>query len=172
MRETYIRLPLTDLQFCVIVENMLQCPKCLRYLPRTTEYFRLGSKPDTFRACCRKCHSAAVCRRQKEKSEQINTYQQKWRKTDAGQQAARRRVLRRYGLTLEDYDALVTRQGGGCAICGGQPTRSYFDVDHDHYTQQVRGLLCHRCNIAIGTFSDNPDLITKALAYLTAPSPP
>lgn len=53
------------------------------------------------------------------------------------------------GLSLEEYDALLAAQGGGCAICGNPPKTRRLDVDHDHRTGKVRGLLCHRCNRAL-----------------------
>lgn len=78
----------------------------------------------------------------------------------------------KYGLTLEDYDALLKAQGGGCAICnasspGGPKTSRHFPVDHDHTTGKVRGLLCNPCNKALGVFRDDPTLLLRALAYIT-----
>jgi hypothetical protein len=53
------------------------------------------------------------------------------------------------GLSLAEYDALLAAQGGGCAICGNPPKTRRLDVDHDHKSGKVRGLLCHRCNRAL-----------------------
>lgn len=50
------------------------------------------------------------------------------------------------GVTIEDYDRLLAAQGGGCAICGNPPKTRRLDVDHDHKTGRVRGLLCFVCN--------------------------
>ena len=75
-------------------------------------------------------------------------------------------LQRVYGLTVADYNALLERQGGGCAICG-QPRNSHrLAVDHDHATGRVRGLLCAPCNHAIGSLRDRPDLLRSAIAYL------
>jgi len=82
----------------------------------------------------------------------------------------------KYGITVADYDRLLTEQDGGCAICGaavsftkaGKSKR--LAVDHDHATGAVRGLLCVNCNRGVGYFADNPDRLTKAAAYL-APKP-
>ena len=85
----------------------------------------------------------------------------------------RRRTLARYGLTPAEYDRLVKRQRNRCAVCktakvGGPPTRSgYWHVDHDHVTNQVRGLLCARCNLGIGHFEDDPELLAAATRYVT-----
>lgn len=74
--------------------------------------------------------------------------------------------LKRYGLTIEDYYALLEKQGGGCAICGKKDTWFSLAVDHCHGRKIVRGLLCSQCNRGIGMFKDNPDLLEKAARYL------
>lgn len=82
----------------------------------------------------------------------------------------RRYKLKKYGLTLEEYEALLALQDGKCAICGSSdPSRSGWasmPVDHDHETGQVRGLLCDDCNNGIGRFKDDPELLRKAIVYL------
>jgi len=86
----------------------------------------------------------------------------------------RSNLERKYGISLDDYRALFEAQGGVCAICGLENTRKteYADkawslaVDHDHTTGKVRGLLCSRCNWAIGLFSESPDVIENAAAYV------
>ena len=59
-----------------------------------------------------------------------------------------------YGITQEGYNELFIKQNGRCAICGTTDTgrHNYFDVDHCHETGKVRGLLCNRCNRALGRF--------------------
>lgn len=82
------------------------------------------------------------------------------------------RRLQQKGLTPEDYYAMLAAQGGVCAICRashpGQKDNSSWAVDHDHATGKVRGLLCHACNLGLGMLKDSPEVLTKALAYLTA----
>jgi hypothetical protein len=58
----------------------------------------------------------------------------------------------RYGLTPADVESMKNRQGGACGICAKPLAR--FHIDHDHATNRVRGLLCHRCNILIGGWDD------------------
>lgn len=80
---------------------------------------------------------------------------------------ARSKRLRRYGLTREEYDALMATHGDGCAICGQlDPDRS-LAIDHCHRTQAVRGLLCSSCNLGLGNFRDDPKLLAAAIHYLT-----
>lgn len=82
----------------------------------------------------------------------------------------REALLRRYGITLERFDEMYRAQGGRCAVCGGSDSGdSRFDtlhVDHDHETGAVRGLLCGRCNRAIGMMKDDPDRLLAAASYL------
>ncbi len=91
------------------------------------------------------------------------------RKTRAyGKANALRLRLAEKGATLEQYHALVARQGGRCGVCGGPPGRgrSTYNIDHDHKTGQLRGLLCHNCNVGLGHFKDNPELLHRAAEYL------
>lgn len=89
----------------------------------------------------------------------------------ANRDRARDRYLQRhYGITLDEYNALLASQGGGCRSCGGAPTGRHntFRVDHDHETGQIRGLLCDSCNLAIGKLGDTVEGVEGALDYLIA----
>lgn len=72
-------------------------------------------------------------------------------------------LRRNYGLTLEEFERLAAQQDFKCAICH-EPRKLH--VDHNHHTGKVRGLLCHYCNTALGSFDDDPQRILKAIAYL------
>lgn len=67
--------------------------------------------------------------------------------------------------TEEDYAADVDAAGGRCAICGEVPDAPLC-IDHDHKTGRVRGLLCSRCNLALGLVRDDPATLRRAAAYL------
>lgn len=72
-----------------------------------------------------------------------------------------------YNLTVEDYNVMLAKQKGVCAICETPcPTKRSLAVDHDHKTGLVRGLLCTNCNNGLGRFKDDKKLLTKALKYL------
>lgn len=77
----------------------------------------------------------------------------------------------RYGITPEQYGCLLSKQNGLCAICG-KPERlskgRNLCVDHCHKTGVIRGLLCDRCNVGIGAFGDDPELILKAAQFIEA----
>jgi len=79
-----------------------------------------------------------------------------------GVQTSRRsRIKRKYGMTLEHYEALIER---GCAICGADGPR--MAMDHDHASGKVRAPLCTNCNNGLGRFFDRPDLLRAAATYL------
>jgi len=82
------------------------------------------------------------------------------------------KLRRIYGITIDDFEALMEKQGRVCAICGAaaQHARNHgkqqLCVDHDHHSQRVRGLLCHTCNMGLSYFSDDAELFSRAREYL------
>lgn len=89
----------------------------------------------------------------------------------------RRLTLRKFGLTLESFNALVDRYGGKCGICrcaepGGK--HDTWHIDHDHRCcpgkrscgRCIRGILCSNCNLGLGHFKDDPEALRAAIAYL------
>ncbi len=83
--------------------------------------------------------------------------------------SVRKSSLKKYGLTLVGYDRLYNRQKGCCAICGRHQweLNRALDVDHNHKTDKVRGLLCGDCNRGLGCFKDSRGCLVKAIQYLT-----
>lgn len=71
-----------------------------------------------------------------------------------------------YGISLTDYQQMLTMQASGCAICGEWPGCRALHVDHCHETGDVRGLLCHGCNVGIGHLRDDPGLLERAAQYI------
>ncbi|WNI19174.1 endonuclease VII domain-containing protein [Actinacidiphila sp. ITFR-21] len=112
-----------------------------------------------YKSVCKACASAAARR---------------WFADNPERTAAnkRRYNLEQYGITVEDYERLLQEQGGVCAICKKPETSArqgkviQLPVDHCHATGRVRGLLCHRCNRAIGLLGDDIDLLKAAIGYL------
>ena len=79
-----------------------------------------------------------------------------------------RRIQQTYGLTAEQYAALLDHQGGACAICKGR--RPYrLHVDHCHVTGRVRGLICKRENRLLALVKDDPALLRAMADYLENP---
>jgi len=84
------------------------------------------------------------------------------------QTARRNHVARTYGLTPEDYEALLLFQDDRCAITG-KKMPYVLNVDHDHATGRVRGLLSKAANKLLRDVRDNPDVLRRAIAYLDNP---
>jgi hypothetical protein len=85
------------------------------------------------------------------------------------------KLKRLYGITVEQYDELLAKQNGCCAVCGSGSSysrnykitkRAKFSVDHCHATGKIRGLLCTRCNRAIGLIGDNIETALRMSEYL------
>jgi hypothetical protein len=85
--------------------------------------------------------------------------------------------LQRYGISREEYDKMLDQQDGKCAICRKSEVSTYqrgttegklmaLAVDHCHATGKVRGLLCSKCNRAIGLFEDDSELLRLAAEYI------
>jgi hypothetical protein len=78
------------------------------------------------------------------------------------------KYTRNFGVSREVMEAMLDWQGGVCRIC----ERAFSEpelppaIDHDHHVGLVRGLLCHRCNLGLGNFRDNPAFLLAAIEYL------
>jgi hypothetical protein len=114
--------------------------------------FRVAHR-DEINARARQAYADDDRRRAKRRIEHSRTYRRE------------ERLKQVYGLSVEDYDAMLERQGGVCAICKRKPERPLF-VDHCHATGKVRGLLCHGCNSALGFMCDDPRVTAAATEYL------
>jgi hypothetical protein len=107
-----------------------------------------------YRGYCKDCH----------RTKQRDAYSsgKSYRGRDNSYEASLQRL---YGITVDDYRALVAAQDGRCSICREVPD-DRLHVDHDHATRAVRELLCGRCNAAIGSAREDPDLLRAMIAYL------
>jgi Recombination endonuclease VII len=75
--------------------------------------------------------------------------------------------MRKYGITLEEKRKMYDDQLGLCKMCNlAMFTASDCNVDHDHRTKRIRGLIHRHCNLLIGLAKDNPSLLQKAIEYL------
>ena len=98
------------------------------------------------------------------------TRAKRWR--DENPEKHRDIKLRRYGMSGEQYDEMLARQGGVCAICDRPETARHagtvraLAVDHNHQTGRTRALLCQRCNHTLGRMNDDPQLLRRAADYL------
>ena len=75
--------------------------------------------------------------------------------------------LKTSGFTQEEYEAKLKEQNYRCAICGTTDSGPMdFHADHDHNTNQKRGILCHKCNTGLGLLKDNVETLCAAIEYL------
>jgi hypothetical protein len=75
-------------------------------------------------------------------------------------------LKRKYNLTIEQYLKLASKQGNKCGICKKNLSEVQINVDHDHRTQNIRGLLCSRCNRAIGLLHEDSGIINNAIIWV------
>lgn len=80
----------------------------------------------------------------------------------------KQRNLRKYGLTISQFNEILLKQGGVCAICGSDTPnhKKGWAVDHCHNTNKVRGILCYGCNVGLGHFKDDIEKLLNAVSYL------
>jgi hypothetical protein len=98
----------------------------------------------------------------------------KWRAQATPDEIQDRYLRSTYDLTLDEYHAMSLAQGHVCAVCGREDTskKRRLHVDHRHTGKpckraDIRGLLCHHCNAALGQLRDSVDVLQKAIDYLT-----
>jgi hypothetical protein len=78
-------------------------------------------------------------------------------------------LKRFYGIDLNEYNIMLKNQNFSCKICkttNPKGRHNTFHVDHDHITKKVRGLLCNKCNVGLGSFKDDIIILTEAILYL------
>jgi hypothetical protein len=101
-------------------------------------------------------------------AEKLVTYLADWRSKN--QKKVRELAWKRYGIkfTIEEYNTLLDEQNHCCAICRRHVSEltKALSLDHNHETGKTRGLLCHRCNLGIGKFEDDPEILQAATDYL------
>lgn len=142
---------------------MRTCTACKETKP-LTDFFRDRSKKHGYQARCKPCK----VRRFREWRAKNPDYDQRryWANRDSERE---RHLLAKYGITFQDYYRMLAEQDGRCAICSRpEPTNRMFDVDHDHETGTVRGLLCTSCNRVLGHAGDSPERLRAAADYLAS----
>jgi hypothetical protein len=163
----------------------MKCRGCRE--DKAAEAFALRSDKGYRRKTCNDCMNERQRQRQAKQRDDRRTWKErtKWGAKGGKAAAARGDWLRNmapaakaryirdanlkalYGIRLVEYERLLEAQGGLCGICHRPPrgTRP-LDVDHDHASGRIRGLLCGNCNRAISLLDENPDLFDSAKAYI------
>ncbi len=107
----------------------------------------------------------------KKNKDRFNAWRKDWQKET---NYNKRYNLKKFGLTLEQYNEMFKNQNGLCAICHKPEVKIDLKtglilslaVDHNHITGKVRGLLCRNCNVGIGYLLDSSDILRNAALYL------
>jgi hypothetical protein len=119
--------------------DMKICPECKRLL-KQTDFYKNNNKTDKLSSYCKKC---------------LHT----------------KDIERRYGIDKEKLDIMLKEQDNKCPGCGktfdlkSKKKSDIPHIDHDHETGKIRGILCHRCNLALGFVEDNK-LLENLIKYL------
>lgn len=128
------------------------CPVCKQALPPEA-YNRNKRDKSGLAWACRPCQRASQ--------------RKQFQKPHAKQRSWERAIERRYGITADEFNVKFAAQGYGCAVCGSDQHKGQnWNVDHDHETGVVRGILCRDCNHGIGALHDSPMLLRAAAEYL------
>ncbi len=135
---------------------MKECLRCNKTKP-LSKFSKDRTRKDGLAKWCKSC---------------VKKYQRGYNKRNKESVAFKAReshLKRTYDMTLSEYDEMLAGQGGRCALCGidtpGVPG-AHFQVDHDHETGEVRGLLCIICNTRLGWYESNKSLFAKFQEYL------
>ena len=131
---------------------MKRCPDCGEWKPNE-QFPRNKRTKDGRHTYCKPCHNA----RGNESKARLYGGSRHYH------------LVRRYGISAGEVEALIDAQGGICLVCG-KPDPEH--VDHDHATHDVRGVLCFNCNGGLGQFKDDPATLRSAADYLEAEATP
>jgi hypothetical protein len=159
-----------------------RCKVCGEVKP-LDDFYRASGMKDGHRHDCKACNLAAKAARHRANPEPTRARVRQWQRdnperhaanqakyrADGRKSAADRRsyLKRKFGITPEEYDAMLAAQGGGCAVCHKPPRDDIsLHVDHDHVTGRIRGLCCFDCNAGLGKFGEDITRLRAAISYL------
>ena len=163
-----------------MMENKICCT-CGESLPATKEFFHVrNTSPDGLRCDCKKCRKEKIPKRDRETKRcfycdiiKPNTTEYFYSQSKGGLRSQciechskyqkEQKLLSKYNLTLEQYNNKCEEQDFKCQICG---KKKKLYVDHNHSTNEVRGLLCDLCNRGIGMLQEDPQILINAINYL------
>lgn len=148
-------------------ERTKRCPVCEEVKP-FAEFPKNRSAKNGIGSYCKPCFAKRNRERQ-QRDPRVRELQKEWDRKHPERRKvyARRAVLKRqYGLTIEEYEQMLERQDGLCAICKNPPGVKGLFVDHDHDTGEIRELLCQHCNFALGLLDEDVARMHRACAYL------
>lgn len=153
--------------------RFLRCSTCQQEKD-ASEFFARPERKRGFRYRCKACDKLITQQPENRRRacERSKRWSQRLKETDPEKYTLRNRkqnLYRTHKLRLEDYNRLLLKQNSVCAICQEPPIvgrGQRLHVDHNHSTGEIRGLLCHGCNVALGSFAENPFRLQAAIQYL------
>lgn len=146
-----------------MINGIKKCNICLIEKSLDDFYFS-GGYPQAY---CKSCQNNVAKIWRENNKDYCKKYKKEKEKFITPEIRMRRKLLHRYGLTLEQYKDMLDSQKGVCAICKMScRTRKNLSVDHCHNTGIVRGLLCNDCNNILGRAKDSHEILRKAAEYL------
>ena len=149
--------------------NMKKCAKCGE-IKEFIEFDKNKTRKDGCGSWCKLCKRIRSKEYYRENKKQTAMRNKEYYRTHPELKSHMRNLYlnRIYGISVQEYNNMYIKQSGCCAICGMPQSefRRRFAVDHCHATNTNRGLLCVKCNSAIGNFNDDIDAMASAISYL------
>lgn len=154
-----------------------KCSRCGEEKPHS-EFYQDKARKDGLYPSCKPCSRAAKKASNERARERLGeeAYQERRRgyvsryrerHPERVRELDRKHFLKgKYGITPADYERMLAEQGGTCRVCGDPPTTKLLAVDHNHETGAVRGLLCSRCNTALGLLRECPQRAARIIHYI------
>ncbi len=148
-----------------------RCRVCDQQKP-ITEFYKSKRTKDGYNNICKPCkRSYDDCHINKENKRKYNREReiklQRWKSPERQRDQRNRNLKRRYDLTGEQYDSMLTDQQGLCFICKSTNKDGRgLSVDHNHTTNEVRALLCGNCNLIVGNCKEDPAILLQVIEYL------
>lgn len=140
-----------------------QCTKCKQAKP-LIDFHTVNKHTEKRRSICKLCHNAMYRNNYKNNSKKYREYTNS---KPYRSELRRKANLKKFGLTIQQYEEMLQQQNSVCAICAEKCiSGKRLAVDHCHETGKVRQLLCRRCNQSMGKFNDDPVLLQKVVDYL------
>lgn len=154
------------MQYVWYIVCMKTCNHCHKQLPET-EFYRNCTRKDGLNPHCKECGRESARR----------TYHKQRNETPEAHSLKRysEGIKSRYGIDIGEYNRLLASQNWQCAVCKADradATKARLHVDHNHQTGRVRGLLCTRCNNALGYAADNAERLRQLATYLESYATP
>ncbi len=128
-----------------------KCSTCKKIKP-LSDFGKHKQTPTGLNYSCKSCLRDKTNKYRKENKKRFKNY----------------RLQNQYGISIEEWQIMYDNQQGCCAVCETHQSmlKTILCVDHNHITGEIRGLLCHTCNRAMGLFKDDSMIIKKAMEYL------